>query len=273
MAPVSSVPGEAGNVTLATFNMHMGVDGWGRAFDVIEACRALAADMLVLQESWTPDDGGPSTARRVAEALDYETVAEVTLARGRLFEPLPTATERWGPVVVRKSFRLEEEKWGVLTRSDGRASSTGSWGLALLSRLPTHDRKVISLGKLRRDAAERAVIRCDVPLGEGWLAVHGTHMSHITHGSHAQYRRLARALPRPTTPAVLAGDMNMWGPPVSTYFRYWRRALKARTWPAHRPHSQLDHVLVTPRVEVVDARVGPFAGSDHLPVVVTLSLD
>lgn len=271
MAPASA-PGEAGTVTLATFNMHMGIDGWGRPFDVVEACHHLAADVLVLQESWTPDGGGPSTASRVAAALGYETVAEVSLARGRLFDPLPTTTSRWGPVVVRKSFRLDGEKWGVLTRPAGRPSATGAWGLAVLSRIATHDCRVISLGKLRRDAARRVVIRCDVPLGAERLAVHGTHMSHITHGSHAQYRKLARALPRPTTPAVLVGDMNMWGPPVSSYFRGWRRALRVRTWPAHRPHSQLDHVLVTPRVRVVEARVGEFAGSDHLPVVVTLAL-
>jgi len=104
------------------------------------------------------------------------------------------------------------------------------------------------------------------------LAVFGTHMSHITHGSHAQYRLLSDLLPPPTTAAVLAGDMNLWGPPVNSYLRGWRRAVTTRTWPAYRPHSQLDHVLVTPSVSVLDARAGAFAGSDHLPVVATLAL-
>jgi endonuclease/exonuclease/phosphatase (EEP) superfamily protein YafD len=97
-------------------------------------------------------------------------------------------------------------------------------------------------------------------------------MSHITHGSHAQYRRLAAALPSVTTAAVLAGDMNLWGPPVSSYLRGWRRAVVGKTWPAHRPHSQLDHVLTTPPVTVVEAGVAEFAGSDHRPVVVTLAV-
>ena len=65
--------------------------------------------------------------------------------------------------------------------------------------------------------------------------------------------------------------MNMWGPPASSFFRGWRRAVIGRTWPAHRPHSQLDHVLVTPAIEVVDARVADATGSDHRPVVVTLA--
>ncbi len=97
-------------------------------------------------------------------------------------------------------------------------------------------------------------------------------MSHITHGSHAQYRRLATALSPGRTAAVLAGDMNLWGPPVSSYVRGWRRAVTGRTWPAVRPHSQLDHVMVTPRVQVTDARIGGFAGSDHRPVLATLSV-
>ena len=63
--------------------------------------------------------------------------------------------------------------------------------------------------------------------------------------------------------------MNLWGPPVSSFFRGWRRAVIGRTWPAHRPHSQLDHVLVTPAGRVVDARVAdarrlrPPAGGGH----------
>jgi endonuclease/exonuclease/phosphatase (EEP) superfamily protein YafD len=72
--------------------------------------------------------------------------------------------------------------------------------------------------------------------------------------------------------AVLAGDMNMWGPPVNSYVRGWRRAVTGRTWPAHRPHSQLDHVLVTPPVRVLEARIGEYAGSDHRPVVARLTL-
>jgi endonuclease/exonuclease/phosphatase family metal-dependent hydrolase len=270
--PAPPAPGEAATVTIATFNMHMGIDGWGRPFDVVAACRQLDADLMVLQESWTPADGGPSTAAQVAEALGYQRVAEVDLARGRRFAPLPTTTSRWGPVVRRKSFRLDEERWDALSRAPRRPSSSGTWGVALLSRVGVHDPEVVSLGKLRRDAAHRVVIRGAVDLGGERLVVHGTHMSHITHGSHAQYRRLARVLPPPTTPAVLAGDMNMWGPPVTSYFRGYRRALRARTWPAQRPHSQLDHVLVTPRLTVVEARVGDFAGSDHRPVVVSLSL-
>jgi endonuclease/exonuclease/phosphatase family metal-dependent hydrolase len=66
--------------------------------------------------------------------------------------------------------------------------------------------------------------------------------------------------------------MNLWGPPVISYVRGWRRSVTGRTWPADRPHSQLDHVMVTPPVAVTGARIGEFAGSDHRPVLATLSL-
>jgi len=262
------------SLTLATFNVHLGVDGWGRPFDVVGGCRALGADVLVMQESWTPDGGAPSTASVVAAQLGYSVVAEVGMARGRLFDPLPTATARWGPRVGpwRSSFHLDDEHWRLRKAGTGSGSTPGRLGLAVLSRVPVRGHQVIPLVRLRRDPAQRIVIGCDVELEDGELAVFGTHMAHITHGSHAQFRRLHGLLPPPTRAAVLAGDMNLWGPPVNSYLRGWRRALTARTWPAYRPHSQLDHVLVTPPVSVLGARVGPFAGSDHLPVVVGLAL-
>ena len=258
---------------MASFNVHMGVDGWGRPFDLVAECAGLDADVLVLQEAWTPDDGSPGTAAQVASALGYGVVAEAPLAHARLYAPLTTTTSRWAPLFgqVRKTLRLDDERFKVPAGSRDRPARTGQWGVALLARVPCHDVEVLALGKLRRDPARRAVIRCTVDVGGTGVVVHGTHMSHITHLSPAQYRRLARLLPPLDRPALLTGDMNMWGPPASSFFKGWRRAVIGRTWPAHRPHSQLDHVLVTPAVEVLAARVAHATGSDHRPVVVTVA--
>ena len=258
---------------MASFNVHMGVDGWGRHYDLLAECEALDADVLILQEAWTPDDGSPGTAAVVAGHLGYHVVVETPLAHARLYEPVPTTSRRWGPAFgqVRKTLWLDEERW---RRTAGRAPRTaehGNWGVALLARVVCRDPAVLGLGKLRRDPAQRAVVRCTTDLGGEDLVLHGTHMSHITHLSPAQYRRLARLLPPLDTPALLAGDMNMWGPPANSFFPGWRRAVVGRTWPSHRPHSQLDHILVTPAVRVVDARVVSSSGSDHRPVVVTLA--
>jgi endonuclease/exonuclease/phosphatase (EEP) superfamily protein YafD len=87
-----------------------------------------------------------------------------------------------------------------------------------------------------------------------------------------QLRNLRRRLPPPGQRAVIVGDFNLWGPAVSALLPGWRRAVRGRTWPAHRPHSQIDHVLVRDGVEVVDAAVLGEVGSDHRPVRVTLRL-
>jgi endonuclease/exonuclease/phosphatase family metal-dependent hydrolase len=75
---------------------------------------------------------------------------------------------------------------------------------------------------------------------------------------------------RPET--VLAGDMNLWGPPVRAFMTGWHRAVKGPSWPSHRPHSQIDHILVRGQIKVVSGEVMPDAGSDHRPVRARLEL-
>jgi endonuclease/exonuclease/phosphatase family metal-dependent hydrolase len=48
--------------------------------------------------------------------------------------------------------------------------------------------------------------------------------------------------------------------------------VRGRTWPAWRPHSQLDHLLVNRAINVIDGRVLADASSDHRPIVATLSV-
>jgi endonuclease/exonuclease/phosphatase (EEP) superfamily protein YafD len=87
-----------------------------------------------------------------------------------------------------------------------------------------------------------------------------------------QLHRLRRALPASPPPLVVAGDFNLWGPPVRMLLPGWRRAVVGRTWPARRPHSQIDHVLVRGDVTAVTGEVLSDVGSDHRPVRVRLRL-
>ncbi|HEX7521178.1 MAG TPA: hypothetical protein VF441_03870, partial [Acidimicrobiia bacterium] len=61
-------------------------------------------------------------------------------------------------------------------------------------------------------------------------------------------------------------------PAVSAMLPGWRRPVRGRSWPSHRPHSQIDHVLLGPGIEALDAGVLDDVGSDHLPIRVTLDL-
>jgi endonuclease/exonuclease/phosphatase (EEP) superfamily protein YafD len=100
------------------------------------------------------------------------------------------------------------------------------------------------------------------------IAVHLT--SRLPHGPPEQLRRLVRQYHSLTGPAVLAGDCNFWGPGVERFLPGWSRAVRGRTWPAPRPHSQIDHVMVRGGVTAVDGEVLADVGSDHRPVRVRL---
>jgi len=267
--------GDRPQLTLATFNVHGGVDGWGRPFDVVAECAALDADVLVLQESWAPAGGGLSTAATVGDHLGYDVIEE-GMARGRLFSPNPAANHRWGPRprYAHIAFRLDDPRRS--RRNFDRLHphfTTGSWGMAMLTRIPVSDMVVMPLGQLKRDPSRRLAIACTVSVGGEALTVVGTHMSHLLQRSPVQFRELRSLLPDPGGSAIaLTGDMNLWGPPLAALFPGWRRAVRGRTWPSFRPHSQLDHVLVTPSVSVIDARIAERSGSDHLPVRVSLGV-
>ena len=191
------------SLTLATFNVHLGVDGWGRPFDVVGECRALDADVLVMQESWAPDGGGPSTASVVADRLGYRWwprsrwPAAACSTRSR--RPPPGGDRGSGQLAQlvpprRRALAADEEAGTDSASTAGRLGH----GRAVAGPGPAHT-EVIPLGQLRRDPARRVVIGCDLELEGGPLSVFGTHMSHITHGSHAQYRRLGTSCspPRP----------------------------------------------------------------------------
>jgi endonuclease/exonuclease/phosphatase family metal-dependent hydrolase len=263
----------------ASFNVHAGVDGWGRPFDWLGACRRIDADVLVLEEAWQPDEGA-GLADTVGSALGYR-VFETTLARGRVARPDPRADHRWMRSLdwrsVNHSIYLDSERplAGRVTRLERfQRAPHGSWNVAVLTRLPVARTEVIELGRLWRDRARRAALVVWIELGGREVAIIGTHMTHITYGSPIHYRRLARALERVVgpAPALLAGDMNLWGPPVRALLPGWQRAVVGKTWPAWRPHSQVDHIVVR-GLRVSGGEVCPDAGSDHRPLVARIALD
>ena len=264
-------------LSVASFNLHAGIDGWGRPFDVVGACRSIDADVLVLQECWSPD-AGPGDAKAVGSALGYD-VFERELARGRRGGALPEADDRWVRPMswsgTSHALYLDSERplpESVTTSRRYREAEPGGWGLAVLSRVPVEDHQVIDLGHVGRDRVRRAALA--LSFGGGALRVVGTHMAHLTYGSPVHFAKLARALDSTLGkgPGVLAGDMNLWGPPVRALLPGWHRAVRGRTWPAWRPHSQVDHILVRGPVRVVEGAVLATAGSDHRPVRALLSV-
>jgi endonuclease/exonuclease/phosphatase family metal-dependent hydrolase len=281
---------------VASFNAHAGMDGWGRPYDLTDACRRLDADVVVLQETFAPFEG-PSQADDIAAALDYTRV-ELPLARAwRRKEPIWHG-KGWEPRRVMSTHLKALRVGGRVDSLDANlvGYEEGTWGLAVLSRARVVTTEALELGKLKRDFTHRGalVVRLAVgapgaaspgepgaasPVGgssggvldDADFILVGTHAAHLSDGSPLQLRRLRRQLPSRYLPAALAGDLNLWGPPLSMMLPGWRRAVRGRTWPAWRPHSQTDHILVTQPVTVTEAEVLRTGNSDHRAVRAVLS--
>jgi endonuclease/exonuclease/phosphatase family metal-dependent hydrolase len=231
-------------LTLASFNVHWGL-GHPRhghpPFDVTAACETFDADVVVLQESWAPDVG-IAQHDAVAERLGMQCVA-VPLARSSL-----------------------EGKPHLAGRA-GAAGGDGDWCLALLSRKPIRSTRVVDLPQLFPDPSSRVLLHAEIDVDGTNLTVVATHFSHLEFGAPLHRKALRRGLPPTDRPAVLVGDMNMWGWTIDAMTPSgWRRVVRGKTWPAPRPRHQIDHLLVTPSVEVVRSEVLPDQGSDHLPI-------
>jgi endonuclease/exonuclease/phosphatase family metal-dependent hydrolase len=271
-------------VVVASYNVHGGVDGWGRPFDVVEACRVVGADVVVLQESWRAD-GEASVAERVACALGY-VATELTFSRGRIIAPPVDGATGWGPPLwsrqhhgMRLDRRRPARSGASRSHAQVRLGVRGTWGIAVLTRPAVTATRTIDLGQLPTDPARRGAVVVDLALEDDGraasLTVVGTHMAHLTQGSPRHVAQLRRAI-KDLVPgsAVLAGDMNLWGPPLSAALPGWSRAVRGRSWPtwSSQPFAQTDHLLVTRAVRVVHGEVVRVSGSDHFPVRATIDI-
>jgi endonuclease/exonuclease/phosphatase family metal-dependent hydrolase len=233
-----------GELSLGSLNLHMGRGAGGHAapfYDVVTACKEVDTDVLVLQEAWVPD-GHEGDVLAVAAALGYGVAGTFAVARASCHDQVRLVA-REGP------------------------GGDGDWMLAVLSRLPVLRAEVVRVGpQLPRDPGRRAVVRAVVDAG-GPLTVVGIHMPLLKDPVWRLAPALRAALPGPGEPGAFAGDMNMWGWCAERLAgRSWRRAVRGRTYPSARPHSQTDHIMVNDSVEVVASEVVPQVLSDHRPV-------
>jgi len=234
------------DLSIASFNTHYGLRPWPHPprtpYDVEAALRGLDADVLVIQELWRPDGRtGPLDA--AATALGMNVHHELT--------GLATGATHWPHIAPQ---------------------GEGTVGIAVMTRLPARRVGTIQLGPTPRDPAPaRTALHVEIDVAGSPLQLVAVHLtSQLLHGPMLQLRRLARGAPR-NGPAVIAGDCNFWGPGVRAFLRGWRLAVRGRTWPARHPHSQIDHILVRPGMEVRAGRVLPDVGSDHRPIRAELS--
>lgn len=233
------------DLTLGSLNLHMGRGSGGHDapfYDVVTACKEIDTDVLVLQEAWVPDDAEGDVVT-IAAALGYAVAATFSVARATCDDQVR------------------------LVARDGTAGD-GDWVVAVLSRLPVMSAAVVPLPpQLPRDPGRRALVRAVVAAGGSPFTVLGTHMPLLKDPVWRLRPALRAALPGADEPAALAGDMNMWGWCADRLAgRGWRRVVHGRTYPAHQPHSQTDHILVNAPVTAESSEVVPQVMSDHRPI-------
>lgn len=266
-------------LVVASFNLHVGVDGWGLGFDAVGACDALGADVLVLQEAFATEAGG-SLVATIASALGYR-VLTVPLAPVRRFpadphRPPPDGAG-WGPrrgtrarpFIVDPAPGVPRARRTVAALPARRRRARverGTWELAVLHRPPATATKVVPLPQLSRDVAARQVALVELDTPGGRFTICGTHLAHLGQGSPLQIRALGQILADVDGPSALLGDMNCFGLPLVAALPGWRRAVRGRSWPTWRPAVQPDHVLVNAAVRVISGTVVHVGGSDHYPV-------
>jgi len=149
----------------------------------------------------------------------------------------------------------------------------GTWGLGLLTKFEIEEINVESLGRLPREKVNRALIIAKLrDQGKSFyvIAVHGAHLSH---GSYLQYRRISAIvrLLDPSLPVLIAGDFNCWRPLLRVLLPGWSTLVRARTYPARIPHSQIDHILGRGPWKKLGGGASN-GGSDHRALVAEVEL-
>ena len=139
----------AETLTIASLNMHGGVDRFGLAYDIEAACHQLKADVIALQEVWQPADR-PDQLAATADQLGLRL----------MFAGLTSRTSH-------KRLRV------------GPDSRPGDWGIAILTARPVLSYQVIPLGRAPGDAVPRAAQVATLGLADGRaMRIVNTHLTH-----------------------------------------------------------------------------------------------
>lgn len=159
---------------------------------------------------------------------------------------------------------------------------TDNFGIAMFSRVPLD-----SVSHVDSPPFGYPTLIAIARSGEAKLTLVSSHpMIPVGRGNFAarneQIQSLTALVNSADGPVMLLGDLN-----ATVWDRYYRQfesrtgLRNARrgfgvlpTWPTFLPIAMIpiDHVLVSEEVGVVEARTGPRIGSDHLPLIVTITL-
>lgn len=250
--------GRIGAMRLATFNILHGRSTSDDVVDVDRFARAVAdldADVLALQEV--------DRNQRRSGRVDLAEVAARAMG---------AVDHRFVPTIDRRG-------------AGGRAQ----YGVALLSRFPVHEWRVLPLAvrpwwrplsrgnDVRRPRwrwdEPRTALAARVVTPQGPLTVVTTHLSVVDGWGEQQLERIVAGLAGAPRPLVLLGDLNLRSEVPAT-ITGWSPLVVARSYPVGHPTLQIDHVLADGGVRPVGPGRSVDTGvSDHRALVVDLELE
>jgi endonuclease/exonuclease/phosphatase (EEP) superfamily protein YafD len=156
-------------------------------------------------------------------------------------------------------------------------------GTAIYSRSPFEESDLKFVGDPNSPMLVRTLL-----INGGKLTVVGAHPKSPVSWANTLDRNeelieLAELVVTLPQPLIVAGDLNTssWNPAFKrlvhdTGLRDSRQGFGVQlSWPSFVPllRTTIDHCLVSPRVHVLERRVGPNIGSDHFPIIVDLHVD
>jgi endonuclease/exonuclease/phosphatase (EEP) superfamily protein YafD len=237
--------------------------------------------LMVISSLWTPSasPGAPTERLRLVVLNVHTANRQFDRVKAYLLSTRPDVAvlaevdELWMAALkeLQRSFPYQVAE----ARDD-------NFGIALLSRLPLDEAAVIALG-----AAEVPSVMARVGLANRPVTLLGTHPvppygARGTRLRDDQLAAVAQWVRGRNTPVILCGDLN--ATPWCSVVRRLRQDSGLRhhspklrlhaTWPAQfwPLRIPIDHCLVTSELQVVRKEVGPRLGSDHLPLLVEVSL-
>jgi endonuclease/exonuclease/phosphatase family metal-dependent hydrolase len=225
-------PEPRSEVTLASMNLHCGIDPAGQPYDVEAVVRGLDAQLIALQEAWRPETG---------------------------LDPVAAAASAIGAEV----YRVDVSHLVHLTTLGIPGDLGPGWtGITVLSTLPVTGYETVSFARVRGDAVTRRaqILTIKLPAGQE-LRLAATHLTHRGL-SPLQLWQLVRRLGETVPPTVIAGDLNL-PRQIARLTPGYAPAVVGRTWPADQPVAQIDHMLASRGIEAASAAVLPPSGSDH----------
>lgn len=236
---------------LAEYNLHGETSGWGpnrfTPVDPVAELERLDADVYVLPETWAPHSPDEPQSRVLAWAED--TGRSIHLARSSESTP-------------RRVHNFHGDSY-----------------VSIVTSLPVLEVRDHTLPVHPKDNSEdRNVVATLLDTGaNGKVWVAGVHMSarvpHVPAHNLWHLSAFVDQLERTGYPVVVAGDFNLWGWWVrAIHRRRYRRAVRGRTWPASRPHSQIDHILIPGNVVADRGLVAAAGFSDHRAIYADLKV-